>query len=511
MPWGWRRPAAALRRLPWALTVVLAATALAAWIHAYRFTYYLPPGINGRLLKAAVWLTLAAVIVFYTAWLHHLRHRPYGRRSQLLLWLVAFASVYVVMERREAFRPRPGPGPRPTSFAGEQRPHLLVVGVDTASFDALLPLAEQGWLPFVSRLIEDGAWGRLRPLRPKRSMALWTSLVSGKHPYKHGILGPRRYAAPQITAGAWLRLLPSHVEFSDWGVWGATRATTAADREVLALWDILERLGVRTGVVGWPVSSPPPAVAAALSDRFFDQAGNDEATPPDLAERGRLFRPRLDEVAADLRADLGAEVDAALASALAGDLWREAIGGFLLETAGLDALLVQLPGLREVSAAYFGGYVAAQFDGIGGSEEQLARQSVATYYRHIDETLARLWEHMPSPRLLAVVSPHGVGAPGDAARAWHRSLGQQAIAGDLGGTPDGVFLLFGEGVRPGALPQVLELVDVVPTLLYGLGYPIASDFDGDVATAAFDEALLERRPLVFVPSYETFAAPRGPR
>jgi len=43
----------------------------------------------------------------------------------------------------------------------------------------------------------------------------------------------------------------------------------------------------------------------------------------------------------------------------------------------------------------------------------------------------------------------------------------------------------------------------VPTLLYALGLPSARDFDGRVLTEAFTPAFLARRPLTFVPSYET--------
>jgi arylsulfatase A-like enzyme len=48
-----------------------------------------------------------------------------------------------------------------------------------------------------------------------------------------------------------------------------------------------------------------------------------------------------------------------------------------------------------------------------------------------------------------------------------------------------------------------DLVDVVPTLVYGLGLPIARDLDGQVLTAAFRRSFLAGHPLTFLPSYET--------
>jgi hypothetical protein len=46
---------------------------------------------------------------------------------------------------------------------------------------------------------------------------------------------------------------------------------------------------------------------------------------------------------------------------------------------------------------------------------------------------------------------------------------------------------------------------VAPTLLYGLGFPVARDFDGQVLTAAFDKSFLAGNPVSFFPSYEGLA------
>ena len=146
LPFTWGRPRRARRALPWSFTVALAASALLDWTHASRFAYFLPPGINTRLIRTALWLTLGALISFYTALLHSLHRRPYGWRSRYGYVLLAVLSVYAMVERREAFRPRPEPPPRPAAVESGRRPELLVVGIDTATLDALLPLAGQGRL-----------------------------------------------------------------------------------------------------------------------------------------------------------------------------------------------------------------------------------------------------------------------------------------------------------------------------------------------------------------------------
>ncbi|HSN89534.1 MAG TPA: hypothetical protein VL025_22420, partial [Thermoanaerobaculia bacterium] len=97
LPFTGRRPRHARRALPWGITLALAATALLDGTHASYYAYFLPPGINDRLIKAALWLSLAALICFYTALLHTLHRRRYGRRSQSLLVVVSLLSVYAVV------------------------------------------------------------------------------------------------------------------------------------------------------------------------------------------------------------------------------------------------------------------------------------------------------------------------------------------------------------------------------------------------------------------------------
>ena len=66
-------------------------------------------------------------------------------------------------------------------------------------------------------------------------------------------------------------------------------------------------------------------------------------------------------------------------------------------------------------------------------------------------------------------------------------------------------MLIGEGVKANGFLDSADIEDVMPTLLYALGFPIARDLDGRVLTSAFDTSFLARHPLTFVPSYETLA------
>jgi len=513
-----RRRRRARRALPWLLTVVLAAVAVAAWTHASRFAFFLPPGINVRMIKAAILLSLAALIAFYTALLHALHRRPYGPRSRLAFALLAAAALYVMVERREAFRPPPARSPRPSAVESLQRPRLLVIGLDAATLDALLPAAGGGRLPFLDEVVRGGAYGRLSTLAPERRTALWTTLATGKYPYQHGVVSERVWPAPWLAPGATLELLPVGIGFARWGTFGADpRPADARDRRALALWEILPRLGVPCGVVGWPASAPVEGTAArfAVSERFFlDPAAPSAAAPPELAERARLFRLPDDEVAASYEPGLG-DPPPEIVAALGADLWRESLTRFLLEQhRDLGAVFLQLDGLAAVSRRDFGGFWAARHEGVQDEAYQRSAERLEAYYAHLDAFLAALWRDTPPPRVLALVSAHGVAPPSGGRRAWGELWNDPALEGAFTGAPDGLLALYGDGIRPHSLLTGASLVDLAPTLLYSLGAPVARDLDGRVLTSAFDRPHLARRPLSFLPSYETLTtdtpAPASP-
>jgi hypothetical protein len=523
LPWTWGRPRRARRMLPWGLTVALAGTAVLDASQASIYAYFLPSGINDRLVKAALWLSLATLICFYTALLHTLSRRSYGLRSRLGLSMVAILSVYVMVERREAFRPRNPPELRPLAVEPRQRPQLWVIGLDGATLDAMLPLAGQGKLPFLASLLQKGAHGRLQSLTPHRPEALWTTLGTGKYPYDHGVMGGGIYNASFLAPGAELHLLPVGIAFRRWGTLGRPRSPSAGARTASLLWEVLPRLGLRSGVVGWPavaISSPPGTSTVlendsfTLTDGFFHGgAGAREASPPALAERARAWRVGPHEIPRQLLSRFGPAAAGDLRLALAGDLWREAVGRRLVrETPDLDAFFLVLPGLEGISRGYFGGYSAAESDGARSHVFTDAAQIVAAYYSHLDEFLEQLWRGIPEgapegrPRLVAIVSAYGFEGPGG---IWGHLRGEVSQTAALGGrtdrSPDGVLILAGDGIAPGALVTGAQLVDVVPTLLYGLGFPVARDLDGHVLTSAFDKGYLARHPLTFLPSYEGLA------
>jgi len=118
---------------------------------------------------------------------------------------------------------------------GKREQRVVVLGLDGATFEVLLPMMERGELPNLSRVMREGVWGRLESTIPPFSVQAWVSMATGKNPGKHGVTD---FWDP--SAGK------SQREFaSSNSIQGET------------LWEILSRHGKRVGVINVPVTYPP--------------------------------------------------------------------------------------------------------------------------------------------------------------------------------------------------------------------------------------------------------------
>ncbi len=360
--------------------------------------------------------------MFYTALLHTSHRRRYGVRSRLFLVLVALGTVYAMFDRRTNFRPLVSNPPRLVTTAREGSPRLAVVGLSTATLDAVLPLAEQGKLPFFATFLESGARARLGSLAPTRPSALWATLATGRWPFRHGLEAERLHSVPWLR-GSELRLLPVGIGFEHWGLPGErTRPVEARDREVSPLWTTLRALG-------WP------AAALGFSAALDGLAGAAEPAPAGVSPAER---------------ELEALGLPALARALGADRRRLAQARQQLARAdGPEALFVRLDGLESASIASFGGFAAAQFEGDRSGRVRRAADALAAYYGGLDGELAELWGALAEPRLLVVVSPYGIEAPTDLGRILLDLADRPRLGGSVEGGPDGLLLARGDGVRRG--------------------------------------------------------------
>ncbi len=482
----WRRPERTPRILPWSIAAVFGIGAALDLLHAARYVHFLPPGIHDRLTKAGLWLALAALITAWTALAHTWRRRRlYGERSRFGIAGLAVLTVYSVFERREAFEPPPQTTPRAAVIQPAPPPNLLILGLDGASLDAILPLAEQGLLPFFAETMRNGSYARAESIEPAVGLPLWTTLVTGKYPFRHGVVAEQTRGAPSLP-GERFHLTPAAIGFGVWGDRGAIPGGPPAKASAPPLWRIAGGFGIRSAVMdaGIGLTSASAGRTVPLGSAMIDE---------------RLAR-------------LGDGPPSALYTAALRDL--EAQRQLLDTLEGQDGespllAFVLMDGLADVSRLYYDSYEAVQFDGDQSQARIDRARWLSAYYAFLDGLVEEAWEQLQPPRFLAVVSAHGFRRSGPVRRLLGRWGHAPTIR--LGGfqTPDGLLLLRGPEIEEDLLLTGLGIQDVAPTLLYAMNLPVARDIDGRVITEAFEPTTLARRPIAVVSSYEAEALDAG--
>jgi len=110
---------------------------------------------------------------------------------------------------------------------------VIVVGLDGATWDLLKTWVDQGELPALRNLMENGVWGTLESTIPPLTGPAWASFSTGSNPGRHGIFGFARLENNCV------RLYKSN----------DIRSKTIAD--------VLSKRSLRSIVIGLPLSFPP--------------------------------------------------------------------------------------------------------------------------------------------------------------------------------------------------------------------------------------------------------------
>src|ERR1700685_3791884 len=131
-------------------------------------------------------------------------------------------------------------------------PRILLIGWDAADWKVINPLMDAGKMPNVQRLVRNGASGQISTLHPPLSPMLWTSIATGKRPFKHGIHG---FSEPTPDGRG-------------------VQPVTNLSRKSKALWNILHQNHLRSIVIGWWPSHPAePIDGVMVSDQFHRAMG----------------------------------------------------------------------------------------------------------------------------------------------------------------------------------------------------------------------------------------------
>lgn len=385
---------------------------------------------------------------------------------------------------------------------------LLLIGVDGMCWETLRRWDKQEANEDLRWFQDRGYIGPLQTIKPTKSPLVWTSVVTGLPPDKHGVvdflswefkgLRRSRLQIPRFAASFyWMRVLEKL------GVC-AELPVSSMDMRRPPLWEIIDDPSRPSDVVGlWATWPPQPFNGRLVSDKFYfgrspiDRSvleSSDPYTtfPPQMAKRLAHFKVEPGEVTADQilsfvdisRAEaesaasrghgshhLLSELPVAIGLdgshfAIAQDFLRDGArqGLFVFYFHGID--LVSHGGMR-----YSDLYPEVP---VSPKDRKRYGKAVSRFYARTFSMLRRLMEAAGPKAVGLIMSDHGFAREEGADEVFDHQSGRT-----------GVVISAGAGADRVMTEAPARVYDVAPTILWLSGYPADPEMPGRALTELF--------------------------
>lgn len=249
---------------------------------------------------------------------------------------------------------------------------VLVIGLDGATFAILMPWIEQGKLPTLAKIKNNGVYGNLKSTIPPISSPAWPSFFTGNNPGKHGIFGFQNCNKKTMEA----------------------KINLGSEVKGKKLWEILSEEGKKVIVMNVTMTYPPEKVNGVLISGAlsYEISVYPEKLKPWLEEQGYLvegkgwMNTKKKEFLKDLYATTDKRVEVAIKLMDKEPDWNF----FMLLISGTDRIQHYLwKDMAEKNSRY--------------------GDALLNYYQHVDQLLGKLIKKAGRDTTIIILSDHGFG------------------------------------------------------------------------------------------------------
>ncbi len=376
---------------------------------------------------------------------------------------------------------------------------VLVIGWDAADWRAIRPLLEQGKMPNLQKMMDEGVHGNNSTLNPVLSPMLWSSIGTGKRPYKHGIHG---FSEPTPDGKS-------------------VRPITNVSRTSKAVWNMLNQTGKKCNVVAWWPSHPAEPIDGVMVSNWYQTARNikNASLDPEIGKPrpeshgwdpkqwemapGTVHPPAMSKNLQEFRfhpLELDAEhvgpfIPKFMEIDQTKDKRLEGFAKTLADTVSVHGAATALMQLEpwDFMAVYYDGidhfghgfmkYHPPKQDNISDEDFEIYKGVVEGGYRFHDMMLGAMLHLAGEETTVILVSDHG----------FHPDhLRPEEIPAEPAGPAIehrtyGIFVAKGPGIRKGEVIHGASVLDLTPTVLACFGLPIGADMDGKPLVNIFED------------------------
>jgi predicted AlkP superfamily phosphohydrolase/phosphomutase len=268
---------------------------------------------------------------------------------------------------------------------------VIVIGLDGATFTVLQPWIDQGLLPTLKKMQEEGTSCILESVMPPITAPAWSSFMTGKNPGKHGIF----YFFTQGKSS------------------GKDVVVGATDRTGKTVWRLLSDKGKKVLVLNVPTTYPPEEVNGAMISCFLTPPGKrDFVYPPSLLKdiedkfgeypldiKTIVFSPTLnprctDHFLKEINQTLEYKIN------VFHYLMEKYDSDFsILHIKGSDRLQHELWNFFDKESRFFDSKMSSRF-----------QQKIIAYFQNFDNKLKELLEKYQESADIFIISDHGFGS-----------------------------------------------------------------------------------------------------
>lgn len=379
----------------------------------------------------------------------------------ILLYLATFSLLFLSSKERYKIETHSGSA----RFDWVKGNRITVLQMDGLTLDFIAPLLSEKKLPNFSHAMENGSWAMVKNFRPHDKVTLFTSYDTGKYPYKHR---GSEYCYQFKNISPCLSILP--------------RFIFLYKLEVFGIHEKKPMIPQAKGIIALLRNSAHP---------FFLIEPTESVN---ISESLLKFKNIIGEFPKNPLTDL-------LVKSFSQD-----------ESVSQRALRVKQESNPFYLHVFFSGLdtIEHKFWKFSRPEQPLLEEESASlysmvierYYDYYDSLIGSFLSTMKDDEILLIYSPHGMSP----IPLWKRILnfiyGSEEISAYHDNAPDGIAIFIGNTIKRGGFQGEIKLVDIAPTLLYLMGFPVARDMDGNVVKRIIAPEILQRNPIFFVRTFE---------
>jgi predicted AlkP superfamily phosphohydrolase/phosphomutase len=259
---------------------------------------------------------------------------------------------------------------------------VFLVGLDGATLDLLLPLAQKGTMPFLRDLLKRASWGELASTYPPLTAPAWTSFMTGKWPGNHGV-----FDFFYREEGSYSQRVHSILDVRD-----------------SIFWSLLGMDGKSVAVVNLPLTYPPQPVNGLMISGLLTPYGKrDFVHPPGLLpEIERELGPYL------IHHDQTGNPDRVLEQEHRILKYRREVAKYLYRKYPMDFFMVHFYGTDRIQHEFWH-LMDPTHPFFDKKLHEKYHESIMGYFTELDSTLAELWECRDEETTFLIMSDHGFG------------------------------------------------------------------------------------------------------